>query len=271
MNAIALIARSDLRVVVRRWWFSGILGIGVLGILFGMISAWNGSGQDQADSFRADVASVYLLAGLAVGLTLGATAFWTTIQSGHLGLLTAAGARRSDLAIGRVVSRSVALIGTLALWTVVAQIGSLAIGRGLDGPLTTHALSMLVTLGFSMLAAAAVSTVLGPAVSGFVGLSGYILIQAVVNLEAAADLGRLETATTGVHIAYNILPRAVQSPMIVDMHNRGQGGPASPQFEINDIPVPLFSAGWTTVLWTLVWCAIMVLLCMFGTRRRTFN
>lgn len=271
MSDLLLITRSDLAVVLRRWWYTGILAIGVAGMLVAVVSSWGDDGRAQADAFRSDAASVYLLAGIAIALTLGATAFWTSIQSGHLGVLAAAGARRRDIALGRVLSRVIALLVAMATWTVAAQIVSLVLGRGLDGPLTVHALAMTVTLLFTLLASAAVSTVLGPMVAGFVGLSAYILIQAVVNLEAAADLDRLKSATQGVHVAYNILPRAVLSPMIVDMHNRGQGGPAAPHFEINDLAVPLFAASWTTVAWTLIWCAVMVWLCMLGTRRRTFN
>ncbi len=271
MNPILLLAKADLVVVVRRWWYSGIIGVGILGILFALTRAWGEEGRVQADTFRADVASVYLLAGISLALALGATAFWGAIHSGNLGLLAASGARRAHIALGRVTSRIVALLIAIGIWIAASQIASLALGRGLDRPLIVHGLAMLVTLLFTMLVACAVSTVFGPIVAGAAGLSSYVLVQAVVNLEAAADLGRLGSATSGVHIAYNILPRAVHSPMLVDMHNRGNGGPAAPQFEIDNIPVPLFPAAWTTVAWTLLWCALTVWLCIRGTRRRTFN
>lgn len=271
MSNILLIARSDLAVVIRRWWYSGLVAIGLLGMVIATIGAWGEEGRPQADAFRADAASVFLLAGLSLGLTLGAGAFWSAIQSGHLGLLAAAGARRIEIALGRLLSRTAALLAGFAVWIAGSQIASLALDRGLDGPLTVHGLAMTVTVLFAMLAAAAVSTVMGPAVAAFVGLSSYIVIQAVVNLEAAADLGRLGSATEAVHIAYGILPRAILSPMIADMHNRGHGGPAAPQLEIDEIPVPVFASGWGSVLWTFLWCAVMVWLCTLGTRRRTFN
>ncbi len=271
MNSVLLIARGDITSVVRRWWYSGLVAIGLLGMVVAVVGAWGKEGRPQADAFRADVASVYLLAGLALALTVGATTFWPAIQSGHLGLLTASGARRIEIALGRVLGRVVALLAAFALWIIGSQVASIVLDRGLDGPLTVHGLTMTVTVLFAMLAAAAMSTVMGPVVAGFVGMSAYIVIQAVVNLEAAADLGRLGSATGTVHIAYDILPRSILSPMIVDMHNRGTGGPASPQLEINDIPVTVFASGWGSVVWTLLWCAVMVGLCNLGTRRRTFN
>jgi hypothetical protein len=97
----------------------------------------------------------------------------------------------------------------------------------------------------------------------------HVTAQAVVNLEAAADQGRLGAWSRLANVAYNVLPRSVLSPMIVELQNRGQGGPAAPQFEINQIVVPLFAASLATVLWTIFWCALLTFLCVSGMRRRT--
>lgn len=271
MGELRTVMRADLASVARRWWFGAILALGVAGAVAATLIGLAEHGQDRTDTFRAAMASVFLLGGLALGLTLGATAFWTSIRSRNLGLLSASGASRMSIALGRLASRVAALAVGFALWTLAGMLGSLALGRGIDGPLALHALATFATLTFTTLAAAATSTVLGPAVSALVGLSAHILAQAVVNLEAAADVGRMGNATTLVHIAYNILPRALPSPMIVEMQNRGVGGPAAPQFEINNLAVPLQSAGIGSVLLTLAWCGVMVWLCRLGTRHRTFD
>ncbi len=272
MTDVLTVMRADLASVVRRWWFTAFVALGVAGVLAAVLLGLAESGaQERADAFRAGMASVYLLGGLVLGLTLGAGAFWNSNRSRNLGLLAASGAPRGAIALGRVASRLAALAAGFAVWTVAAMAGSLALGRGIDGPLIVHALASFETLGFTMLVAAAASTVLSPAVAAIIGLMANIMVQAVVNLEAAADVGRMGNATTSIHIAYNILARAIPSPMIVDMQNRGVGGPAAPQFEINDLPVPLQVAGIGSVLLTLGWCLVMVWLCHLGTRYRSLD
>ena len=118
---------------------------------------------------------------------------------------------------------------------------------------------------------AAASTVLGPAVAATIGLMVHITAQATVNLDAAADLGRLGVANRLAHVAFNILPRSITSPMIAEMQNRDAGGPAAPQFEINSVPVPIQASSTGSVLWSLAWCGLLVWLCFVGLRRRTLN
>jgi len=271
MGEVLTVARHDLAGLARRWWVGAIIALGLVGVVTATLRGVSESGEERADAFHSAMASVYLLGGLVLGLALGATAFWTSIRSGNLGLLVTAGASRLSIALGRVASRLIALAVGFALWTAGGLIGAASLGRGFDGPLAVHGLATYETLAYTTLVAAAASTVLGPAISAFAGLSAHILAQAVVNLEAAADLGRMGNATTAIHIGYNILARAIPSPMIVDMQNRGVGGPAAPQFEINNLPVPLQSAGIGSVLLTLAWCALMVWLIRLGTRHRTFN
>jgi hypothetical protein len=227
-------------------------------------------GLVRADSYRAGAATILLLLGLAVALVLGATAVNRDGDAGFLGLLAGAGLSRADLALGRLGSRLAALLAVLAVWGVAFQIGSAALGRGLDGPLAVHTLCMVENLILVLVSAAAVSTVLGPTVSGIVGIIVLVVAQAVVNLKAAADQTLLgSVARPSVRAAYYVFPRSVSSPMIVDLQSRGQGGAAAPRLEINGALVRVPAAGWDTVLWTLLWCALFAALCATGLRRRT--
>jgi hypothetical protein len=56
--------------------------------------------------------------------------------------------------------------------------------------------------------------------------------------------------------------------MIVDLQARGQGGAAAPRLEINGALARVPAAGWDTILWTLLWCALFAGLCATGLRRR---
>ena len=237
-------------------------------VLVAIVAAGH-DGRVRDDSFRSGSASLLLIGGLTLALALGATAISRGAESGHLGLLVGSGAARAEAALGRVIARLAALALAVAVWLVALEVAGTAIGRGADGPLAVHVAAAGATNAIVLLAAAATSTVLGPTVAAIVGLMTHVTAQAVVNLQAAAAQGRLGAWSRLANVAYNLLPRAVLSPMIVELQNRGQGGPAAPQFEINKILIPLSAAGLGTVLWTVFWCALLAFLCVNGMRRRT--
>lgn len=267
---VARLIGFELSGLVRRRWYLIIVALGVAAVaLAAAVTAGIDDLAERADDYRASGASLLLVGGLVLALALGGTTIARGAESGHLGLLVASGARRGLVAASRMVARVAALALALAVWCAALQAGSAILGRGVDDPLAVHVAAMAGTHTVVLLAAAATSTVLGPAVSAIVGLMVHISAQAVVNVEAAADQGRLGAWSRVAHIAYNLLPRAVLSPMIVEMQNRGAGGPAAPRFEINDVVVPLPSARPGTVLWTLFWCLLLGALCVRGTRRRT--
>ncbi len=259
----------ELGHLLRRRWLWAVVLAGVVAVAIASASIASEAAQAQSDDFRAVAASLLLVGGLTLALSLGATTIWSGGITGGLGLLVGSGARRTEVTLARVGARLITLLLALGVWCATLQLASLALGRGWDGPLAVHVAAAGETHAVVMLATAAVSTVMGPAVSAIVGLIVHVTAQAAVNLEAAADLGRLGSANRLAHVLYNSAPRSVSSPMIVELQNRGAGGPAAPQFEINGLPIPLPAAGVGTVLFTLFWCALFTLLCVAGMRRRT--
>ncbi len=271
MSTFLLLLRRDALRESRRRWLLGAVVAGVVASVIVVIAGTGTIAADQVDGFRSGGASVLLLGGLVVALGLGATAFWRDIQSGSLGLAAAAGAPRAVIATSRVVSRLVLLGVCLALWTLVLVTGQAIAGHGMDASFIVHALAQFETLAVTLLTTAAASTVLGPWVAAIIGLMVHITAQATVNLSAAADLARLGTANRLAHVAYNILPHSIVSPMIAQMQNRDAGGPAAPQFEINNVPVPIHASSVGSVVWTLAWCAFIGWLSFVGLRRRNLN
>ena len=263
------LVRYEFAHLLRRRWLWAIVIAGVSAVAIAAVISAGDAAPAQSDDFRASAASLLLVGGLTLALSLGATTIFGGGISGGLGLLVGSGAGRTEMALARVGARIIVLSLALGVWSAALQVGSLALGRGWDGPLAVHVAASGETHAVVLLATAAVSTVMGPAVSAIVGMIVHITAQAVVNLEAAADLGRLGSANRLAHVLYNIAPRSVSSPMIVELQNRGAGGPAAPQFEINSLPIPLPAAGVGTVLLTLFWCALFALLCVAGMRRRT--
>ncbi len=270
-HPIGAIIITDLKRILRSRVILGttVAGIAVVALIAAV--AAGRTGGDISDTFRSGAASLILVGGLVIALTLGATASFSGAISGTHGLFVASGVSRRDLALGVLVSRLVSLAAVLSIWLIALQIGSVAIGRGGDSPLAVHIAAAGETHALVLLMAAATSTVMGPTIAAFVGLVVHVTATAVVNLEAAADLGLLPTGARLIHIAYNTLPRAVSSPMIVALQNRDAGGPAAPQFEINQFPVALPASGIATVLWTIGWCALFGWFFVIGVRRRTLS
>ena len=263
------LSRYELTVLLRRRWLWSLVASGIVVVAIAGIAVSGEAHQAQSDDFRASAASLLLVGGLTLALCLGATTIFTGAITGGLGVLVGSGARRTELTLARVGARLVTLAMALGVWCAALQVASVAVGRGWDGPLAVHVAASGETHAAVLLATAAVSTVLGPFIAGFVGLIVHITAQAVTNLEAAADLGRLGSANRLTHVLYNLLPRSVSSPMVVELQNRGAGGPAAPRFEINNVAIPLHAAGIGTVLWGLFWCGLFALLCVRGMRRRT--
>ena len=269
MTAFVALAGVELRGLARRRWVLALTagGLAVVAVIAALAAAAD-AGVDRDDALQAGGASLLLLGGLYAAIGLGSAALNREADSGHLGILSAAGAGRARLAGAALAARIGALAAILAAWGVALQAASLAIGRGADGPLAVHTLAMAENLLLALLAAAVVSSVVGPVASGIVGITLYVMAQAVVNLEAAADQNLIGTAETGVRAAYLLLPRLVVSPMIFLLQAREEAGPAAPPLEINGTTVFVQASAWQSVVWTLAWCAVIALLAAYGLRRR---
>jgi hypothetical protein len=242
---------------------------GLLAAAATVLVAAGRDGQDARDTFHTGALSTFLVAGLITALGLGSTALNRDADSGFFGLAHVAGAPRGSIALARTLSRVVTLGGAIFAWWAAFAVGGAAIGLGADGPLAVHALAALVSLSVVLLVAAASSTVLGPGSSAFLGLAAYVIAQSTVNLKSATDSGLIASSWKATTRALHaVLPRIIQSPLLADLGNRGEGGPAAARFEIDRIAVPIVAAGWTTVTWTLVWCAILVALAVRGMRNR---
>ena len=269
LSALLALAGVELRGLARRRWLLALAGGGLAVIvLVAALAAAVDAGVDRDDTFQAGGASLLLLGGLYAAIGLGSAALNREADSGHLGILAAAGAGRARLAAAAIAARVGALAAVLAAWGVALQLASLVIGRGADGPLAVHTLAAGENMLLALLAAAVVSSVVGPVASGIVGVTLYVLAQAVVNLEAAADQNLIGTAETGVRAAYLLLPRLVVSPMIFLLQAREEAGPAAPPLEINGTTVFVQASAWHSVVWTLAWCAGIGLLAAYGLRRR---
>lgn len=264
--AVSSLAETDLRAIARRLWWPIGTGLGVLAVI-GIAAAAAGATSAQ-DDYRADAASLILLGGLIIALGLGASAFFRAVGGGRLALVASAGLPRSQVAYGLLISRVLALALTLAVWLLALQIGSLAIGEGLDGPLAVHVGAMFVSLSIALLAAGAAATSVGPYAAAIFGLVVYVLAQAAVNLNAAANADALGTANGLGRILYWIFPRTITSPMIADLQARDIAGPAAPVIDINENVITVPASGLGTLIWTVAWCVILALLAGLGLRRR---
>lgn len=268
MSAVATLLALELRRLARRPWVQVGVTAGLVAAVVAVVVAAGDTGAAREDALRRGAASLLLLGGLALAVALGSAALNRDADRGWFGALIGAGAARPQLAAASVGARLAVLAVVVAAWTLALQVGSLALGLGLDGPLAVHALAVGEGLALALLACAAASAVVAPAAAGLFGAGVYVIAQAAVNLKAAADQGLIGTADTLVTTMYLAGPRAVTSPMIADLQSRDVAGPAAPRVEINDNTVLVPAAGWGTVLWTLLWCALLALLCAAGLRRR---
>lgn len=263
------LAGAELRGAARRPWLgaAALLGVLLAGVA-GAVAATHAGGV-RTDSLRSNGAAIMFIGGLVVALGLGATAVNRDAGSGFLGLLVASGARRARIAAARMAVRLALLLAVLAAWTLALEIASATLGLGLDGPLALQALATAETMGLVLLAACAASVGFGPVVAAVSGLVVLVVAQSVVNLQAAGDQFLIGSeARPAVSAAYYVLPRAILSPMLADLQNRGEGGIAGPRLDINETVVAMTGSSALTVLWTLLWCAVFAGLAIAAIRRR---
>lgn len=243
--------------------------LGLLGVALVAILAARHHGPARADDLRSGIAAILLYGGLVAACGLGATVVNRPANSGYTGLLVASGARRDEVAVASLLARLGALAACLAVWGLAGEVASVALGRGLDGPLSVHVLTMLPTLALSLAGAALASAAFAPFAAAVVGLSFHVVAQAIVNLKAASDARVIgDVARPAIGAAYAVFPRVVVSPMISDLQARDQAPLAAPRFEINDVVVTIPSAGGYSVLWVLLWVAMLGALAVLALRRR---
>lgn len=271
MRAVAALIALQIRRLGRRRWIQVVVAAGAALALVAVAVAATHEGSIREDTLRRGGAALLLLGGLVLAIGLGSGGLNLDASTGHLGMLTGAGASRPELVAGAVGARVAVLAATGLLWGLLLQGGSLVLGLGLDGPLAVHTLAVAEGLLLAMLAAAAASAVVAPGASAAFGVSIYVVAQAVVNLKAAADQMLIGTSGGLVRTLYFLFPRTVTSPMIADLQLRNAAGAAAPRVEINDNTVFVPAAGWDTVAWTLAWCILLALLCATGLRRRPIN
>lgn len=264
--ALATLAETDLRAITRRLYWPVATGLGVAAAV-GIALAASGA-TNVEDRFRADAASLVLLGGIVVALGLGSSVFYRAVGGGRLALLAAAGPPRAQVAYALLTSRVLALAVTLGVWLIALEVGSLAIGEGLDGPLAVHVGAMFVSLALAVLASGAAATSVGPFAAGIFGAFVYVLAQAAVNLNAAAQENALGTADGIGRILYWLLPRTITSPMIADLQDRDVAGPAAPTIDINENIITVPASGLGTLIWTLAWCVLLAVVAGLGLRRR---
>lgn len=272
MSAVAIIGRVEARGLARRHWPAIVLVAGIAVIIAGAIIAATRSGMAQADTFRSWTAAVYLIGGLALAMGLGASAVNRDADGGWVGLQVCTGTPRVQVALGRVAGRIAVLISCFIAWAVGAIIVGAIMGLGFDAALLATAFAMLVNMILVTAVAAFASVALGPIASGTVGLLIFIFAQASVNLAAATDAGVIGTAWSPlIQVIYAVFPRAIVSPMLSAMQAQGTAGVAAPQFEINGNIVTIPAASLPTVVWTLLWCALLVAGTAGAMRRRALS
>jgi len=268
-SAAALMMGIDLRILARRRWVLGLTVAGLVYVTIVGIVAAGQSGVTRADTLQSNSASLLLIGGLIAAVGLGGGAFSRDASSGYLGLLVGSGATPSRIGGVRILTRLAAFVGVIAIWGVAMQLASVALGRGLDGPLAVHALTWVVNGALVLCASAALASVIGPVAAGVFGLMVFVSAQAVVNLKADLDQGAISRGSQSfVDSVYSILPRSIVSPMLADLQRRGQAGPAAPDININGLAVVVPASHLLDLLWTLLWIVIFAGLATYGVRRR---
>ena len=271
MNRALTVAALQVRRISRRRWSSFVLVAGVVLAAVAAGVAATHEGLERTDSLRQGSATLLLLGGLVAALALGSPALNRDSDSGHFGTLMGAGVGRAGLAVGALLGRAATLAAIVAVWGVAQQIGSVALGLGLDSQLAVHTLLVAEALLLTMLAAAAASSVVPPVSAGAIRLVVYVTAQAMMNLKAAADQDYIGVARQSIDAVYYLMPHIPTSQMLADLQLRGEAGPAVPRVDINGNEVLLAASGWGTVAWTLLWCALFALLAYAGVRRRPIN
>lgn len=272
MSAALVIGRTEARGISRRRWFVAALVIGAAIIVAGAVLAGGREGLEALDTMRSWAAAVYLVGGLAVAATLGASAVNRDADGGWVGMQVATGTPRATVLLARIAGRLAALVATFAVWMAVAAIASAAIGQGGDGTLFVHGLAMFENMVLVLVTAALCSVALGPVASGIVAAFFYVSCLSLANLMAASNAEVIGTAWTGlITTLYLVFPRAITSPMLSEMQARGAAGVAGAQLEINGNVVLVPASSWLTVLWTLAWCGVLAWAAAVAFRRRALS
>lgn len=272
MNPVLVIGGTEARGIGRRRWAIAVIGAGAALITAGAVLAGARDGLAALDTMRSWTAGVYLVAGLAMAATLGASAVNRDADGGWVGLQVASGTPRATVLLSRIAGRLTVLVATFLAWLVLAGICSLAIGQGVDGPLLVHGLAMLGNMVLVLVVAALCSVVLGPVASGVVAVLAYVSVLSLGNLMAATNADAIGTAWSGlITTLYLIFPRAITSPMLSEMQARGAAGVAGAQLEINLNVVVVPASSWPAVLWTLAWCMMIAVGSAAAFRRRALS
>ena len=143
MNPTLVIGRIEARGISRRRWFLAMLVLGAGVIIAGAVLAANRTDLAALDTMRSWTAAVYLVGGLLVAATLGASTVNRDADGGWVGLQVATGTPRATVALARIAGRLAILIAVFVIWMAIAAICSAAIGQGGDGALFVHGLAML--------------------------------------------------------------------------------------------------------------------------------
>ncbi len=272
MSALAVIGRVEARGIAHRRWFLASVLIGLAIIIAGAVLAGGRDGLAALDTMRSWTAAVYLVGGLAVAATLGASAVNRDADGGWVGMQVVTGTPRPTVLLARIAGRLVMLLATFAIWMAAAAICSAVIGQGGDGPLFVHGLAMLENMVLVLVIAALSSVVLGPVASGVVAAFAYVSFLSLGNLMAATNADAIGTAWSGlITTLYLTFPRAITSPMLSEMQARGAAGVAGAQLEINLNVVVVPASSWLSVLWTLAWCAALAAIAAAAFRRRALS
>jgi hypothetical protein len=272
MNPIAVISRVEARGIARRRWSLAVMVIGAAIIIAGAVVAAGRGGLAAEDTMRSWTAAVYLVAGLVLAATLGASTVNRDADGGWVGMQVVTGTPRVTVVLGRIVGRLLILVAVFVIWIAIAAICSAAIGQGGDGALFVHGLAMLENMILVLTAAALCSVALGPVASGIVAIFFYVSCLSLVNLMAAVNDEVIGTAWSGlITTLYLIFPRAITSPMLSEMQARDAAGVAGAQLEINTNIVIVPAASWLTVLWTLAWCVLLAVSAGLTFRRRAIS
>lgn len=267
--AAIAVAALDLRVTLRGRWWSIAVALGLACAATAAIWAAVGEMGREAARLHGGALNLLLLGGVAVAIGLGSSAINRDAEGGFLGLMEAAGARRPAIGLGRALSRIGALLLVLAAWTVGVQVASVAIGRGLDGPLALLSLATAATCVLVLLVCAAASTLVGPRTAGVLGAMSFATVQALTNLEAAANQRLIGTVWRDVSDAVSAaLPRQLHTRLSADLVNAGDGGPAGQRFEVNSSFATIEPATWATVAVCALWLLALLAAVVNGMRNR---
>ncbi len=271
IGAIGVIGSTEFRALLRRRWFLVIVAASAALIIAGAIVAILQDGFMRADTLRGWVLAVYLLGGLAVATSLGASTVNRDGDGGWVGMQVATGVGRPAVALGRAWGRVLALCAVFGAWIALALIGGFIQGA-VDWDLAVAGLAMLENMLVVLLVAALCSVPLGPVASGVFGVLAYIFMQSLVNLSSAVEAGVLGTAWSGViRTFYLVFPRAIVSPLVSELQARDVAALAAPRLEVNGNVVFVQPSSWGTVIWTLAWCVLLAFATAGALRKRALS